>query len=140
MYAYRMLITTLMVAGAAVTSARSIAPRQFLQDGLACNIARLKIVGALGDTEDSIGQIQDTAVQNAATTGLQKAQGGVKTIAKAIVAGDAPPAAARDQVEAGLTAMGNALSGADTSDQAVVDAQESLDDATQAGQDVVSEC
>lgn len=26
------------------------------------------------------------------------------------------------------------------SDQAVVDAQESLDDATQAGQDVVSEC
>ncbi|KAI1344375.1 hypothetical protein F5Y15DRAFT_366445 [Xylariaceae sp. FL0016] len=140
MYAQQVFVAVLVAASATVTSARSIGSRQIFQDGLACNIARLQIVGALGDTKDSVGQIQDATVADAASTGLQMADDGISQIAQAIVAGEAPPDAGREMVEAGLTAAGKALTGGDSSDQAVVDAQESLADAKSAGQDVVAQC
>ena len=127
--------------------------------GLQCNLARVRIVGALGDTEDAVAQIQDGATQAAATAGLEQAQGGISQIAQAIVAGDAPPASGREQVEAGLTAVGEALASGDAyalllpdecrymltdavyrTDGAVIDAQEGLDAAVAAGGDVVANC
>lgn len=50
-------------------------------------------------------------MQTAATAGLDQANGGIKQIASAIISGAAPPQTSRDQVEAGLTAMGAALTG-----------------------------
>ncbi|KAI0012344.1 hypothetical protein F4779DRAFT_614796 [Xylariaceae sp. FL0662B] len=142
MYTQHILATILLATGAATTSARAIDRRQFLEKlgGIQCNAARFRIVGALGDTEDAVGQIQDTAVQDAASTGLQQAQDGIGQIAQAIIAGEEPPQEGRDQVEAGLGATGDALAGGDANDTAVADAQASLDDAVKAGQDVVANC
>ncbi|KAH9889699.1 hypothetical protein F4778DRAFT_753740 [Xylariomycetidae sp. FL2044] len=133
------IIKTLIIVGAAVASARSIHPRQ-IQGSAECNAARARIVSALGDTKDSVGQIQDATVQDAASTGLNQAQAGILQIGKALIAGDAPPQDGRDQVDTGLAAAGDALAGGDTTDPAVADAQESLDEAVQAGQDVVANC
>ena len=78
-----------------------------------CNIARYRIVGALGDTGDSVSEIQDTATADAAQAGLDQANGAIKTIAQSIVTGAAPPQDARDEVETGLTAAGEALASGD---------------------------
>jgi len=80
---------------------------------LNCNLARLRIVGALGDTETAVGEIEDPATQEAAAAGLTQAQGGIQQIAQAIAAGEAPPEDGRAQVEAGLTAVGDALGAGD---------------------------
>ncbi|KAK1675534.1 hypothetical protein BDP55DRAFT_552445 [Colletotrichum godetiae] len=142
MYAQQVLVTFLMATSATLTSARSIERRQLLGNlgSLSCNVARLQILGALGNTEDAVSQITDTTVQDAANAGLQQARGGISQIAKSIVSGDAPPAASRDEVAAGLAAAGTALSGGDASDQAVADAQAGLDKSVKAGQDVVANC
>jgi hypothetical protein len=84
-------------------------PRQ-QQPSAACNQARIDIVSALGTAGTTIPQIQDPTVQAAAAAGLSQARGGIIVIAQAIEVGAAPPAAGRDQVAAGLTAMGVALS------------------------------
>ena len=81
--------------------------------GIGCNLARLRIVGALGDTADSVAAIQDTTVQQAASDGVKQAQDGIKTIAQSLFSGGAPPAEARKTVEAGLTAAGDALASGD---------------------------
>jgi len=81
--------------------------------GIQCNVARLRIVKALGDTQDSVGQIQDTTVQQDASAGLKQAQGGIGQIAQAILAGEAPPQGGRDEVEAGLNAASSALDSGD---------------------------
>ena len=81
--------------------------------GLGCNIARLQIVRALGDTGNAVAQIQDSATQQAAEAGLIQANAGIESIAQALVAGEAPPQSGRDEVEAGLVATGNALASGD---------------------------
>jgi hypothetical protein len=81
--------------------------------GIQCNIARFRILGALGDTGDAISEIQDADVAAAATAGLDQAQSGISSIAQAILTGEAPPQDGRDQVEAGLAAIGEALTSAD---------------------------
>lgn len=81
--------------------------------GIACNIARLQVVSALGDAEDAVGQIQDADTQSAAQAGLDQANGGISEIASALVAGETAPDSGRASVEAGLTAMNTALSAAD---------------------------
>jgi hypothetical protein len=80
---------------------------------LDCNLARLRIVNALGDTEASVSEIEDPATQSAAADALGQAQGGIQQIAQAIGAGEAPPQDSRGQVEAGLTAAGEALASGD---------------------------
>ncbi|UQC91227.1 uncharacterized protein CLUP02_16761 [Colletotrichum lupini] len=134
MYAQQILVTFLMATSATLASARSIERRQLLGNlgSLSCNVARLQILGALGNTEDAVSQITDTTVQDAANAGLQQARGGIAQIAKSIVSGAAPPAASRDEVAAGLAAAGTALSGGDASDQAVADAQAGLDKSVKA--------
>ncbi|KAI5920090.1 hypothetical protein F4810DRAFT_723816 [Camillea tinctor] len=141
MYTGRALITLLLAMSATAVTSASIDRRQLL-DGIKCNVARLRIVGALGQTKSAVGDIKDPTVQDAATTGLDQAQGGIAQIAKAIFAGETPPQDGRDQVEAGLTAIGDALKGAgsNSTDTAIADAQSSLDDAVKAGQDVVANC
>ena len=88
-------------------------PRQVLGGNIQCNLARLGIVNALGDTSDSISNIQDPATQQAAAAGVEQANSGIRQIASALVAGQAPPAAGRDTTEAGLTAAGQALAAGD---------------------------
>ncbi|KAI1640863.1 hypothetical protein F4809DRAFT_355030 [Biscogniauxia mediterranea] len=141
MYTARALVAVLLAMSATTVTSASIHRRQLL-DGLKCNVARLRIVGALGDTQDAVADIQDPTVQQAASTALDQAQGGIAQIAKAIFAGEAPPQDGRDQVEAGLTAAGDALgsAGSNSTDTAVADAQSSLADAVQAGKDVVANC
>ncbi|KAI1081106.1 hypothetical protein F5B20DRAFT_71977 [Whalleya microplaca] len=142
MYTQHILTTALLITSAAITSAGTIDRRQILDKlgSIPCNAARFRIVGALGDTKDAVGQIQDAGVQDAASTGLQQAQDGIGQIAQAIITGQDPPQAGRDQVEAGLGAAGDALAGGDANDTAVSDAQTSLDKAVKAGQDVVANC
>lgn len=56
-------------------------------------------------------QIANTTTQTAAQTGLNQANGGVKTIAQSLIAGQQAPDAGRQAVEAGLVAMNSALAG-----------------------------
>lgn len=109
MFASKVIVSAFL---ATLVSAAAVDPRQ-LAGGLACNIARLQIVNALGSTEDAVAQIQDPATASAAQAGLDQANGGISEIASAIVAGDAPPDSGRAEVEAGLQAVGSALDGAD---------------------------
>ncbi|KAK6827332.1 hypothetical protein PG990_008953 [Apiospora arundinis] len=117
MHAQQILIV-LAAAAVSLTEARSfIAPRQSSLGSAACNAARLRIVSALAQTSNSAGDIADAATN-----------------------GGAPPADARDEVEAGLQAAGAALQGGDQSDAAVASASASLQKAAKAGGDVVAEC
>ncbi|KEZ38992.1 hypothetical protein SAPIO_CDS10353 [Scedosporium apiospermum] len=125
-----------LLSGAAFTSAATIQARQ----NFACTAARVRILGALNDADTAIEQIQDPATQASAAAALEQAQGGVQEIAQAILAGQTPPASGRSEVEAGLTALGQSLSSANSADSAVLEAQEALDDAVAAGQDVVARC
>ncbi|KAK2733031.1 hypothetical protein CKAH01_08529 [Colletotrichum kahawae] len=142
MYAQQLIVTFLMATSATLATARSIDRRQLLGSlgSLGCNVARLQIVGALGNTDDAVSKITDATVKDAANTGLEQARGGISQIAQALLSGSAPPAASRDEVAAGLAAAGAALASADKSDQAVVDAQAGLDKSVKAGQDVVAKC
>lgn len=91
-----------------------VLPRQIFGGNIRCNVARLGIVSALGDTMDSISQIQDPATKQAAAAGVAQANSGIREIASAIIAGDAPPQSGRETTEAGLTAAGQALAAGDT--------------------------
>ncbi|KEF57667.1 uncharacterized protein A1O9_05585 [Exophiala aquamarina CBS 119918] len=139
MHVLRFIITTVLAASISVANA-AVLPRQIFGGNIRCNVARLGIVSALGDTMDSISQIQDPTTREAAAAGVDQANSGIRQIASAIISGQAPPQEGRDTTEAGLTAAGQALAGGDTSDQAVAEAQESLDDAVASGQDVVANC
>ena len=95
-------------------NATAVLPRQFLGGNIQCNLARIGIVGALGDTTDAISQIQDPATAQAAAAGVDQANSGIREIASALVAGEAPPDSGRATTEAGLTAAGQALAAGDT--------------------------
>ncbi|KAL0958548.1 hypothetical protein HGRIS_000688 [Hohenbuehelia grisea] len=122
------------------------APLQTRQIGnIQCNVARLKIVGALAASGRNIKKIgtADVAAAGAASTasaGIQSANAGVAKIAAAIVTGQKAPAAARDQVEKGLTDAQTALQGLDSTDPAVASSISSVSKAISAGQDVVANC
>ncbi|KAK6853921.1 hypothetical protein PG995_010733 [Apiospora arundinis] len=141
MHAQQILIV-LAAAAVSLTEARELLhrPRQSSLGSAACNAARLRIVSALAQTSNSAGDIADAATKSATEAGLSQAQGGIRTIAQALVSGGAPPADARDEVEAGLQAAGAALQGGDQSDAAVASASASLQKAAKAGGDVVAEC
>ncbi|TLD33284.1 hypothetical protein PspLS_01284 [Pyricularia sp. CBS 133598] len=138
MHAQQYIIAALMAFGAAVTEARALEPRQL--GDLACNVARLQIVNALSATKKNVGDIQDPAVKTAAQAGVKQAQDAIGVIGKAIISGSKPPANARDDVAAGLTATGTALQGGSKDDKAVADATSNLTKAAKAGQDVVAKC
>ncbi|EJD51804.1 hypothetical protein AURDEDRAFT_111405 [Auricularia subglabra TFB-10046 SS5] len=117
-----------------------------------CNLARLRIVGALASTTKTVEKLTDQAADDAtassaaddALTGLDSAADGIKTIALSLISGQNAPADARDQVGAGLTQAKTALDSI-TSDDATVaatvaKAQKSLDKAIAAGNDVVAQC
>lgn len=87
-------------------------PRQ-AQSSAACNAARINIVGNLIQVNNFIQQIEDPATQQAAQAGVDEAVSGIQTIGEAIVAGEAPPAEARDITGAGLQATGEALAAGD---------------------------
>lgn len=110
MYALRLLLTTLIALTASVSSA-AVAPRQV--GDLACNVARLKTVAALGSAGDAIDSIADPTTQAAAQAGLDQANGGIKAIAGALLSGATAPASGRDDVAAGLAAMNSTLAAAD---------------------------
>ncbi|KAH7130896.1 hypothetical protein EDB81DRAFT_763561 [Dactylonectria macrodidyma] len=115
MFGSRLLLVTLLASVVSVTQAAAIQPRQLLGQlgNLQCNLARVRIVGALNDADQAIGNIQDQATSAAAAAGLSQANAGISQIASAIVAGEAPPAESRSEVEAGLEAMAAALTAGD---------------------------
>lgn len=96
-----------------LTTVLGIYPRQFGRNPIACNVARFQIVSALADTSDSVDKIKDQTVATAAKTGIDQATNGIGEIAKAILAGEAPPAASRNETATGITAATTALGGGD---------------------------
>ncbi|KAH7161927.1 hypothetical protein B0J13DRAFT_534953 [Dactylonectria estremocensis] len=136
------ILVTLLASVVSVTQAAALKPRQLLGQlgSLQCNIARVRIVGALGDADQAIGNIQDQATSTAAAAGLSQANAGISQIANAILAGEEPPAESRSEVQAGLEAMAAALTANNSTDPAVGDAQSALTAATAAGEDVVAQC
>jgi len=122
------------------------APLQTRQIGnLQCNLARLRIVKALGSAGKNLKQIDtaDPAAADAASTasaGVASANAGVKTIAGALITGQKAPAAARDQVGQGLENAQTALQGLNSTDPAVTSSMKSISSAISAGEDVVANC
>ncbi|KAF9498317.1 hypothetical protein BDN71DRAFT_1443648 [Pleurotus eryngii] len=112
---------------------------------LTCNVARLRIVGALAATNDDVSKISTadaTAADAVATaqSGLSSAGDGIKTIAGSILTGQQAPASARDQVGQGLIDAQTALQSIDGTDPAVTTALGNMAKAIKAGQDVVANC
>jgi len=143
---FGVLFAALYVASSA--SAIPVEPRQL--GGIACNVARLKTVAGLRQATTAVNKLvnsNDPAAASAATTaqgGLQDASAGIKTIAGALLTGQGAPAAARDQVQQGLTtadtALGNITSTDSTITSMVDDAKTKVQNTISAGQDVVSQC
>lgn len=106
MYTSKILFATLF----ALTASAVVTPRQAASSA-ACNTARLGVVNALSNAGNAVGEIQDATVQAAVQQGLDQANSGVQEVAQSIKAGEAPSAAGRDDVEAGLKAMFAALAG-----------------------------
>lgn len=118
MFASKVIVATILAvcASAAVINPAPAAannkPRQL--GGIACNVARLQVVSALGNAESAVGQIQDADTASAAQAGLDQANGGISEIASAVLAGEQAPDSGREAVEAGLTATNAALSAGDS--------------------------
>lgn len=108
MFAAKVIISVL---AATAVSAATLPTRQI--GGIACNVARLQVVSALGDAESAISSIEDADTASAAQAGIDEANGGISEIASAIVAGELAPDSGRASVESGLTAANSALSAAD---------------------------
>jgi hypothetical protein len=107
MYFTKIILALILAAG---VSAAAIGPRQ---DQAACDQGRSGVVNGLKEINTSAAEIQDATVKQAVQSGLQQSAGGVQQIGQAIKAGQAPPAAGRDQVQAGFEAMNAAIIGAD---------------------------
>jgi len=120
--------------------------------GIACNVARLQTVAGLSKSAKSIQSAITAAGSDAASaaqlqtaaTGITSAQAGVKTIAGALLTGQAAPADARTQVGDGLTAATTALNSINSTDatltSAVTAAQSAVAGTVTAGEKVVSDC
>ncbi|THU78096.1 hypothetical protein K435DRAFT_973671 [Dendrothele bispora CBS 962.96] len=142
----RFLFTILSFALALLTISVEAAPLQARQvGGIACNVARLQIVTDLAQTNKLLGQVDttDPATADAVSTaqsGLDSASDGIKTIAGALITGQTAPADARDQVGTGLNDALTALTGLNSADPAVSDTVSKLNQAIDAGNQVVSTC
>ncbi|KAJ8469177.1 hypothetical protein ONZ45_g16977 [Pleurotus djamor] len=106
------IVAFFMFALVAQIEAAPIEARQI--GNLTCNVARLRIVGALASASSNVNKIStaDAATASAvadAKDGLSSANAGIKTIAGAIITLQKAPATARDQVEAGLLKTQGAL-------------------------------
>ncbi|KAH9928009.1 uncharacterized protein BXZ73DRAFT_102515 [Epithele typhae] len=116
---------------------------------LQCNLDRLSIVSSVKNLQDTLSQIasSDSSTADAVAavqSDVSDAQGGIATIAQALVAGQAAPASARDVVKQGLVSAGTDLAAVTSSDAAttklITKAGTLLTKAGQAGEGVVSNC
>jgi len=128
--------------------------RQFLKalGGIGCNIARLQTVTDLATSSQAVSKLSTAAAADAATAGaattatdgLNSAKAGIATIAKDILTGQTPSAAARTQVQTGLNAAKTALAGITSTDPAVTAAVAAaaakVDKTIAAGGQVVAKC
>ncbi|CAK5267219.1 unnamed protein product [Mycena citricolor] len=112
-----------------------------------CGLDRFNIVTTLAETGVSVANINTADPATAASVktaqaGLTSASAGIAQIALALITGGTPPAAARTQVQKGLTDAQTALSGINdpTVNQTLADAQSKLAAAIQDGNDVVADC
>ncbi|KAJ8074857.1 hypothetical protein PM082_019184 [Marasmius tenuissimus] len=117
-----------------------------------CNAARLQTVSGLTATTKAVDQLASASANDEITSsavaqakeGLSDAQGGIQTIAQAIVSGQDAPADARTQVGDGLESAQSALQAIQSTDPAVTsgvqDAMAQLAKTAQAGKQVVSSC
>ncbi|KAJ3773602.1 hypothetical protein FB446DRAFT_787644 [Lentinula raphanica] len=132
------VIMALLLVDAAPLFSRQIGDVQ-------CNVARLAIVSDLAQTNSLLSKITgtDAATTSAVSTaksGLSSAGDGIKTIAAALIQGQAAPADARNQTGEGLQTALTALSGLNATDPAVASTISKLNEAISAGQSVVSDC
>jgi len=115
-----------------------------------CNIARTQVVDGLASADSAITALIGEANAEAATlledakAGVDTAQAGVDTIVDTLLAGDAPPVEARDQVSLGLDAAFVAVSESAAADPAIAEQAQSILDGIlttgAAGNDVVALC
>ncbi|KAI0719805.1 hypothetical protein C8T65DRAFT_635210 [Cerioporus squamosus] len=119
---------------------------------LQCNINRLQIVTGLAKLQGTLKSLSSDVSSDAATAAsvqtvsdsVTGAQGAIGVIAKALLTGQAAPAAARDQVAGNLTAAHDALAAINSTDATasatLQKALTQLNDAATAGEGVVSNC
>ncbi|KAG6919100.1 hypothetical protein DXG01_009353 [Tephrocybe rancida] len=147
----KLFITLVLAAFQLDVQAAPLEARAGLGNFVQCNVARLKTVSGLAATTSAVKKLSlvssDDATASGVSTaqaGLKDAQTGIATIAKALIAGKAPPAAARDQVGQGLNTAQTALAGISSTDPAitaqVAGAQKKLAQTISAGQQVVDTC
>ncbi|KZV99358.1 hypothetical protein EXIGLDRAFT_762659 [Exidia glandulosa HHB12029] len=112
---------------------------------LDCNLARVRIIGALASTADTVKQLPLDLNTAQALAGVGIAQAGIEQIVVALFNNQTAPPAARDLVGSGLTDARTALAsvnvtagGAD--ECGLQKAQASLEAAIDAGNDVVTLC
>jgi len=115
-----------------------------------CNIARGQVIDGLALAGTDItallaeANVEAAALLGDGLVGVDNAQAGVNTIIHALVAGDAPPAEARDEVDAGLTEAVTAVTAAAAADPAIAEQTDAilagLADTGSAGSDVLALC
>ncbi|KAI8989179.1 hypothetical protein BD414DRAFT_486325 [Trametes punicea] len=130
--------------------AKEITVRQI--GDLQCNVDRLSIVAGLATTQGTLKTLSkelasDTTAASSiesAIDSISGAQGAIGVIAKALLTGQAAPAAARDQVLGNLTAAHDTLASINsTSGAASTELQKALTELTNAqlaGEGVVNNC
>ncbi|KAI0827446.1 hypothetical protein BC628DRAFT_180605 [Trametes gibbosa] len=126
---------------------KEIAARQI--GNLQCNIDRLSIVAGLAKTQSTLKKLATNSTATASSVqsvidSVSGAQGAIGVIGKALLTGQAAPAAARDQVQGNLTAAHDALAAISSTDTATTaslqKALTQLGNAEQAGLGVVANC
>ncbi|KAH9928017.1 uncharacterized protein BXZ73DRAFT_102524 [Epithele typhae] len=138
-----------LLAGSQVYAApaQEIAARQL--GNLQCNIDRLSIVAGLASLQGTLKKIasSDNSTADSVATvqdAVSGAQGAIGVIAKALLTGQAAPAAARDQVQGNLTAAATALADVTSTDSAtssiIAKAGTLLTKSGAAGEGVVANC
>ncbi|KAK1230182.1 hypothetical protein PQX77_006728 [Marasmius sp. AFHP31] len=138
--------------GPAADPAKALGKGKRQIGSIQCNVARLQTVSGLSATTKAVDQLASAGANDEATSsavaqaqeGLSDAQGGIQTIAQAILSGQDAPADARTQVGDGLESAQSALQSISSTDPAVTsgvkDAMAQLAKTAQAGEQVVSLC
>ncbi|KAI0791575.1 hypothetical protein BC629DRAFT_370663 [Irpex lacteus] len=120
---FKSLFLAVLVGAAAIQGA----PTKRQIGNLQCNINRVQIVSALAQMGGTLKTLAKETANDPATsaavasaqTGLDTANSGVATIAKALLTGQAAPADARTQVEQGLNAVLSATQNVTSTDAQV---------------------
>ncbi|KAI0342495.1 hypothetical protein BDW22DRAFT_204055 [Trametopsis cervina] len=150
-FCFAVLIGSIAIQAAPLQQSSEFLSKRQIGD-LQCNINRLQIVGAMAQMGGTLATLKSETASDPATSaavaaaqgGLNTANQGVATIAKAIITGQNAPAAARTQVEDGLNTVLTSIQNATSSDANVTQnlqkLQTQLQAAGTAGNGVLANC